>query len=137
MLPKESKHKYGGRFCDFISDLIGYSDLRSKCAEFNISDSCIDKAESLTSLMKQASLSGDFEFLFSVWQEGLKATKIAPLPCGGVTVGDPAAMRGAKFAFMAVIGFDNGFCLRFTMTVRLSGRTKRRYYPTGYSERNK
>ena len=118
-------------FCDFIQDLDGLLDIRNKCAELSISDAAIDKAQSLTPLMKQASLDGNFEFLFSVWQEGLKATKVAPLPCGGVTVGDPAAMRGGKFAFMAVIGFDNGFLPKVYDDSSLIGEEEKKTLPDG------
>lgn len=70
----------------------------------------VERIRGLIDLMGQVGIRGNFEFISSVFEEGLKASKMSSLPYeGGVVVGDPAAFRGGKYKLIAVIGFDDGF----------------------------
>ncbi|MBR2967555.1 MAG: PD-(D/E)XK nuclease family protein [Clostridia bacterium] len=73
------------------------------------SDAIIEKTKALVLLMEQVGVTGNFDFMSAVFSEGLRATRVATIPSSGVMVGDPAALRGKKYKFVAVLGFDDGF----------------------------
>ncbi len=97
-------------FGDMLEDIFSAIDAERVTAANEGTDSPIDKMRTLARLMQEVGIGGNFEFVSSVFAEGLKATKMSSLPYeGGVIVGDPAAFRGGRYKFLAVIGFDDGF----------------------------
>ncbi|MBR2970676.1 MAG: PD-(D/E)XK nuclease family protein [Clostridia bacterium] len=103
-----------------ISDASGFGKLLGEIFDFVSaqriterlfdSDAAIERTLALVSLMSQVGVKGSFDFISSVFAEGLRASKMSLLPQNaGVTVGDPAAFRGGKYELLAVLGFDDGF----------------------------
>ncbi len=91
--------------------------------------SVTDKMTALIDLMEQVGIKGNFDFVFSVFTEGLKATKLNELPYeGGVIVGDPGLFRGGRYEFVAVLGFDDGFLPQIYDDSSLIGDEEKAYF---------
>ena len=91
-------------------------------------DAVIEKTKTLVMLMEQVNLLGNFDFMCAVFIEGLRATKVSSIPNGGVMVGDPAALRGKKFKFVAVLGFDDGFLPQIYDETSLIGDDEKAFF---------
>ncbi len=96
-------------FGEFLESIID-ADVEAITEKAFDSIAAVEKMKALVSLMEQVGIKGTFDFISAVFVEGLKATEMSSIPYqGGVIVGDPAAFRGGKYKFVAVLGFDDGF----------------------------
>ncbi|MBE5730348.1 MAG: hypothetical protein E7350_00155 [Clostridiales bacterium] len=97
-------------FGQLLNDIFAFVSAQRVTERLFDSDATIERTLALVSLMEQVGVSGSFDFISSVFAEGLRATKMSLLPQNaGVMVGDPASFRGGKYELLAVLGFDDGF----------------------------
>lgn len=107
---KLKRIKTASEFGQALNDVLTFVDAQKTTEELYESDAVVEKTKAIASLMEQVGISGNFDFISAVFAEGLRASKVSTIPYeGGVMVGDAASLRGGKYEFTAVIGFDDGF----------------------------